>query len=419
MRILLCTGDGGGNVPALVSVASELVRREHTVRVLEGPYYPSAPHSETLGAAFFTAGCEMVNREPAVWVEGAGPMPDLLSIPEHLQMLRTMALWMPVSVPWAVETAREIESFRPDVVLSDLILPGSAIAAEAAGVPCVVVLTTVPVHRLLPGLPVPGRGAPMVEDGPDQQEEFMKVADEVALPWLNAARTRLGLGPDIDPWAWEDRCRRVLILSSPKFDYAADSYPSNLVYTGSIRPSKSGGEWDNPWDPTDERPVVVVSTTTTGLAGLWFAVFRAAADALVELGMRGLFTVGPLDPNTLPQHESLVYRSFVPHSAVLPAASAMVSQCGHGATMAALRDGVPLVCVPVFADQNDIAARVVHHGAGTRLTTMSSPEEFRRAIEATVRDRRYRDAARALSKELASEDGARCAAEEVEAAATQ
>ena len=133
--------------------------------------------------------------------------------------------------------------------------------------------------------------------------------------------------------------------------------------------------------------------------------------------MRGLLTVGPLDPNTLPQDESLAYRSFVPHSAVLPAASAMVSQCGHGTAIAALRHGVPLVCVPVFADQYDIAARVVHHGAGVTLSTMSAADEFKNAIETVVRDERYRDAARALAEKLAPEDGVQRAADEIESIA--
>jgi UDP:flavonoid glycosyltransferase YjiC (YdhE family) len=320
-------------------------------------------------------------------------------------------------VPWAIETAQEIESFHPELVLADLPVPGSAIAAEAAGLPYVFPLTTVPVHRLLPGLPVPGMGTPPGEDEQAQRDEFRRIANEIALPWLNAARTLLGLTPDTDPWAWEDRAERVLILSSPAFDLRADSCPSNFVYAGSVRPADSSGVWENPWDAGDDRPLVVVSTTTTGLAGLWFSVFQAAAKNLVELGMRGLMTVGPLDPNTLPQHESLAYRSFVPHSAVLPSAAAMVSQCGHGTVIAALRHGVPLICVPVFADQYDIAARVVHHGAGITLSTMSPTDEFRNAIETVVRDKSYRQAARSLAEKLAPEDGVQRAADEIESVA--
>ena len=39
MRVLLCTGDGGGNVPPTVAIASELVRRGNTVRLVAGSYY--------------------------------------------------------------------------------------------------------------------------------------------------------------------------------------------------------------------------------------------------------------------------------------------------------------------------------------------------------------------------------------------
>src|SRR5438552_6962334 len=144
MRILLCTGDGGGNVPPLVSIAGELVRRGHTVRVLSGPYYPGGPRSESLQASFSAAGCEVLTPEVEAWLDGAGQITDLNAIPEHLAMLRSMALWTPMSVPWAIQTAREIESFRPAVVLSDLITPGAAIGAEAAGLPCVMLLTSVP-----------------------------------------------------------------------------------------------------------------------------------------------------------------------------------------------------------------------------------------------------------------------------------
>jgi UDP:flavonoid glycosyltransferase YjiC (YdhE family) len=110
-------------------------------------------------------------------------------------------------------------------------------------------------------------------------------------------------------------------------------------------------------------------------------------------------------------------RDYVPHEAVLPLASAVISQCGHGTTMAALRHGLPMVCVPVFGDQPDVAARVVHHGAGIRLSTTSTTPEFRDAIRAVVGEPRYREAARRLAEVMSAEDGACRAADEIEAVA--
>jgi len=348
-------------------------------------------------------------------MDGMGAVPDLNAIPEHFILLSTIALWMPMSLPWAKATRDEIEAFDPNVVLVDLVAPGAAMAAELAGVSRVALVTTVAVHRSLPGLPLPGRGAPPGDDPPERHEEFAAAYKGIS-ETMNAAREQLGLSRDEAPWTWEDRADRVVILSNPEFDYAFQP-PANMVYAGTVRSPSQGNGWDNPWDSQDERPLVVVSGTTTGLSGLWFAVFQAAANAIADLGMRGMITTGTLDPSSLPQHETLAYRNFVPHPEVLPSAAAMVTQCGHGATVAALRHGVPMVCAPVFFDQPDIAARVEYHGAGIRLTTMSSGEEFRDAIEAVVTDARYRDAAKALAEKLAHDDGAGRAADEIEAVA--
>ena len=76
-----------------------------------------------------------------------------------------------------------------------------------------------------------------------------------------------------------------------------------------------------------------------------------------------------------------------------------------------------MICVPVFADQPDVAARVVHHGAGVRLSTLSTPDEFRIAIQEVVKDPGYRQAARGLAEKMSAEDGAMRAADEIEAVA--
>jgi MGT family glycosyltransferase len=417
MRILLCTGFGGGNIPPLASIAGELVRRGHSVRVLAGPFYPSAPASKSLDDSFRASGCEVVTKEAAVWLDGApGEIIDRSSIPDYLPTVRGAGIWHPLSVPWAVQTRWEIEHFRPAVVLVDLCMPGAGIAAEASQLPYMVLQTSVPVHRLFEGLPVPGRGAPLGEDSPDQRAEFVSVSEQFTLPWLNAARERLGLPEETGPWDWEDRAAKVLVLSSPAFDFRADSYPANLVYVGSMKPVTIGAEWENPWAADDPRSLVVVSSTTTRLAAQWMPVFRAVAEALADTRVRGLMTIGQsIDPGSLPSAENLAYRDYVPHAAVLPVASAIVSQCGHGTTMAALRYGVPLVCVPMFGDQPDVAARVVYHRAGVLRAVTSSAADFRESITAVLEDPQYREAARRLADAMATEDGAVRAAEEVEA----
>jgi UDP:flavonoid glycosyltransferase YjiC (YdhE family) len=85
--------------------------------------------------------------------------------------------------------------------------------------------------------------------------------------------------------------------------------------------------------------------------------------------------------------------------------------------MAALRYGIPMVCVPGFGDQPDVAARVVHLGAGILLSTTSTVDEFREAISAIIEGPSYREEARRLAEVLSAEDGASRAADEIETVA--
>ncbi|MGI9052284.1 MAG: glycosyltransferase [Ilumatobacteraceae bacterium] len=82
-----------------------------------------------------------------------------------------------------------------------------------------------------------------------------------------------------------------------------------------------------------------------------------------------------------PSHNVTIVRS-APHGPILREASLVITHCGHGTVMKALAHGVPMVCIPMGRDQSDTAARVVHHGAGMRL----SPRSCSTRITAAVRE---------------------------------
>ena len=58
---------------------------------------------------------------------------------------------------------------------------------------------------------------------------------------------------------------------------------------------------------------------------------------------------------------------YVPHSALLPRAAAVVHHGGIGTSAQALRAGVPQLVVPFFADQHDNAARLGRLGVARSL----------------------------------------------------
>jgi hypothetical protein len=137
------------------------------------------------------------------------------------------------------------------------------------------------------------------------------------------------------------------------------------------------------WWGVDDRPLVYVTFGTVlahmATAGTAFAV---VLDAVADLDARVLLTVGPaFDPRHLgglPTHVHV--EQWVDQIDVLAAATAVVCHGGSGTTFGALAAGLPMVLVPLFADQFVNAERVVDAGAGVAVTTGMDHEGHRRPL---------------------------------------
>jgi MGT family glycosyltransferase len=207
-------------------------------------------------------------------------------------------------------------------------------------------------------------------------------------------------------------------MTSPELDFAGRAeLPANVRYMGPVLGAAANGSWESPWEPGDERPLVVVSLSTTfmdqnDLAG-------RCVEALAGLPqVRGLVTTGPaIDGARLPAAENVEVADFVPHAAVLPEASLVITHGGMGTVHAALAAGAPILCLPGGRDQNDIAARVVAHGAGLRAGQGASAAKLRRLVSRALADASLADRARRLGSALRAQDGAERAADELEALA--
>jgi len=143
--------------------------------------------------------------------------------------------------------------------------------------------------------------------------------------------------------------------------------------------------------------------------------------ALSRLDVRALVTLGPsLDPAEFVVPANVVLERYVPHSAVLPLAAALVTQCGIGTVTKGLAHGLPLVCIPLVSDQPDNAARVVARGAGVYVPSDATPEQIGAAIQRVLTDGTFRRAAGRLGAGIRQEgdatDNAVLAIEEVLAA---
>jgi UDP:flavonoid glycosyltransferase YjiC (YdhE family) len=416
-RFLLPMWDGGGTVAPGLGVARRLLARGHAVHVLADP---------TIGDEAERAGCAFTPWTRAPHRTSRDPDEDLLRDWETANPLAMLARIRDrfIAGPaeqFAADTGDTIDLVHPDVVAPDYLLFGAIIAAQAANVPVVPIVPniwTLP----SPGVPAIGPGLPLAKGLPGRwRDAALRTAVNAlfrrGLPPLNAARARRGLAPLRSFYDQVLDTPRIVVLASPGFDFASPSVPANVTYTGAILDEPA---WAAPWSDDSPRPasdplvLVGFSSTYQQQASL----LQRTVDALSSLPVRGVVTLGPMlradDVNPAP---NVAVLQSAQHGAILRKASLAITHCGHGTVMKALANGVPMVCVPMGRDQNDTAARVVHHGAGVRLSPRSSAAGIAAAVREVLGDPRYRDNAERMSRIIADEVRTADVVDEIEAVA--
>jgi MGT family glycosyltransferase len=260
--------------------------------------------------------------------------------------------------------------------------------------------------RPTPGLPQFGTGWSPAR-GPIGRVRDALVAAAVrrlwatGLPALNAARTGHGLAPVRDLYELLDDCARVLVMTSPSFDFPAPALPSNVRYVG---PQLDDPDWAHgqDWRPAGDDPLVLV-----GMSSVFQSqadALRRVAEALGRLPVRAVLTTGPaLAPAEVPAPANVRVLRAVPHRQVLREAAAMVTHAGHGSVLKALAAGVPLVCMPLGRDQKDNTVRVLRLGAGVRVRKRERPAGIAAAVRQVLDQPAYTQAAGRFAATLATE----------------
>jgi MGT family glycosyltransferase len=385
MKYLFVTWDGGGNLPPELALARRLVDRGHEVRFLG---------HRTQEVAVRQAGCDFRPFRRTPDADSSRPETSMFrdweagSPPELFAMLRERLFFGPAAAV-AADVLAELERDAADTVAVDFMLYGALAAAERSGLPTAALYHTIYAPPTIEVPPLgPGLGLPRTE------EERLRHADgrqrsrenwALGLPALNATREGIGLPPLRSVFEQLDRLERVLVMTSAAFDFAAISgvqLPDNVRYVG---PQVEVGTDTRATAAADDgRPLVLVAFSTTYQAQ--DELLRRVIAAVGTLPVRALVTTGPaLDlEETMPANVEI--SAWIPHADVLPRIALVVTHAGMGTVMASLAHGVPLVCIPMGRDQNDVAARVVHAGAGLRLGRDADEATIAAAVREALTD---------------------------------
>ena len=141
--------------------------------------------------------------------------------------------------------------------------------------------------------------------------------------------------------------------------------------------------------------------TVYSRAEAWKSLLEAVADLPVNV----LATIGnavdPAELGTLPANVAV--ERYVPQSLLLPLCAAVICHAGAGTALGALAHGLPLVLLPMGADQFGNAAAIEAAGAGVALDPQAAtPNAIRAALGAVLDDESYRRAARRVAESIAA-----------------
>jgi MGT family glycosyltransferase len=197
----------------------------------------------------------------------------------------------------------------------------------------------------------------------------------------------------------------ALCLSTPGFDRHT-AFPDHVHHVRPPRPVVQAVAPDGFVQMRPDLPLVVASLSSGYQSPEQPERLQRIADALASLPVEALLTTGRgIDPEAITASIPVTVRRSVPHEAVLDRAAVMISHGGHGSVMAALTQGVPLVCMPAVGDQPANAARIATLGLGVTIDPDSSVETIAAALRTVLDDPGFTERAKAFAEEIASLPG--------------
>lgn len=229
------------------------------------------------------------------------------------------------------------------------------------------------------------------------------VRPEVVAEPVDALRAFYGLAPD--PGLEAPGRHLVISPFPPSFRDPAFPLPATAISIRPPPPKAGAADATLAWLASrPDRPVVyfTLGTVFNMESG---DLFSRVLGALREMEVDAVVTVGrEIDPGAFgPQPEHIRIERFLPQAAVLAHCDVAIGHGGSGSTIGALAAGVPLVLLPMGADQPPNADRCVALGAGVVLDVVRCmPADVRAAVQQVLADPSCRAAAERVRDELAA-----------------
>jgi hypothetical protein len=380
VRVLFTVHPAAGHLHPLVPVAGALSEAGHQVAVASAASF--RPEVASFGLEHLDAGLDWLISDGSTW-DAFPPMPPPGPDFPAWVVLTLADITTRRMVPDLLAIAGE---WRPDLIVREGMEFGGCIAAEVVGMP----------HASVAGNAYAAVDSPEIDYFPGNRR---MVAEPMA-----RHRERFGLPPDPDvrmPFRHLHMC-----FTPPSWDGTAAPRPANtrfMRHTSTMSPGAQLPDWV---ERLPERPTVLASLGT--VFNKTPGVLEAIVGALAEEPLNVIVAIGrDQDPARFgPQPDHVRLEAYVAQPLLLGHCHAFVTHGGFNSVKEALSAGVPMVVVPISADQPYSAERCADLGAGVTVAAGErSPDAIRDAVRRVLADPGYRTAARDFQAEMAALPG--------------
>jgi UDP:flavonoid glycosyltransferase YjiC (YdhE family) len=369
VRILFSFVGGSGHFEPLVPIARAASVAGHTVAFTgEASMMPTV---ERTGFTGFSTGPRLASTQRS-------PLSEVDIESEERAIRESFARG--IARRRAADVLELCATWRPDLIVCDEVDFGSMIAAERLGLPYASVVVIV-------------------------AGSFVR-AELVAEP-LNELRAEYGLAPDPEL----TMLSRHLVLSPVPPSYRDPVHPlpataahlrPSVLAAGPTQPDELAGDAATAWLAGRSTAPLVYFTLGTIYNMESGDLFNRTLAGLRDLPADLIVTVGRyIDPAEFgPQPPNIHIGRYIPQASILPHCAVVVSHGGSGSVMGALAYGLPMLLLPLGADQPSNAARCERLGVARVLDAVTAtPENIHEATSTILTEPRYRLAAQRIRAE--------------------
>jgi UDP:flavonoid glycosyltransferase YjiC (YdhE family) len=281
------------------------------------------------------------------------------------------------------------QGWRPDVIIRDIMEFGGWLAAEALGIPHVSVETSLFAYYQPAAAAVAASLSQFLEaSGRSASDVAMRLFAYLHLSFI--------------PMSFEDPA-----ALPPPTTRSLRAQP--LV----AAPGEQSPEWltELPDRPTIYATLGTVPVFTRPV------LFDAIITGVRDLDVNLITTLGRnLEPEQFgPQPSNVHLVRYISQALLLPRCDVVIAHGGLGTVLGTLSHGIPMVLVPLGADQPANVARAVALGTGIALEPdQRTPDAIRDAVRAVLADPTYRRNAERVRDEMAALPGPEYAVELLE-----